>query len=282
MHIKGFETGRPTKHGRLTLWPLEGPDHVGIGFVSNVKLKGDRGGYGSLQLGSDNGPAIGPWGMTFFFPGGQDRAIREAVYIQHEETVSVSAVCLEPRQGGTWQGQKVAVAMLPPSLRASLPAGGGYEALWDTIRTRNTSVGKEGDTVAGLLEGRVLDKDMAVSGMRGMVIALDGRPVAIEIAPTAAQFAEWWNDYGLGDTFSFEAETLPPLPTPIGEEPFHPFAPSAEGLHQVTAWDILRGWAYVQDQKLVYASLVDGEALVLFQKDQREGGRLDEWEVPSD
>jgi hypothetical protein len=279
MQVQGFTTGSPIHSGRLTFWPLQAPD-VDLGFVGQVKVKDDRGGYGRLTLKSDNGPAVAPWGMSFFFSGGQDRAIREAVYIPSQETVVVSAVCLEPSEGGMWHGQNTKVGMLPPSLMAALPSGGGYAALWKGIRQRHKSVGQKGETVAGLLEGQSL-KSVAVSGMRGMIITLDGRPIAVEIAPTAQGFSEWWNDYGLGETFSFEAKTLPSLPMPLGDVVTEPIQATENGMQKVTAWQVLKGWLYAQASQIVYASLVDGEALLLFQGEEAESSRhMVEWEVP--
>jgi len=267
MFVKGFQTRSAVQHGRLTYWPLEGPD-TGLGFVGQVRLVKDLG-YDSLRLKSTNGPAIAPWGMTFFISGAQDRALREAVYIPMGQEVYAEAVCVEPRQCGLWSCQQVEVGQLPPSLLAALPEGGGFSALWPGIKSRYR--GKSGDTVAGLLEGKV-SHDVPVSGARGVVVGLDGRPVALYVAPSAAAFAEWWNG-GLGQSLAFET-TYPELPLPLGSvnEPLE----FTEGLHKVEAWEVLVGWAFVSAGVLAYATLVDGEALSSFQKAREQ--KMEEWE----
>lgn len=178
MFVRGFHTRSVVQCGRLTYWPLESPD-TGLGFVGQVKLAEDLG-YGSLRIESVGGPAVAPWGMTFFISGAQDRALREAAYVPEGQKVVVPAVCVEPRQCGLWNRQRVEVGQLPPSLLAALPEGGGYSALWPGIKSRYRD--KAGDTVAGLLEGKE-SHDVPIRGARGMVVGLDGRPVVLYVAP---------------------------------------------------------------------------------------------------
>lgn len=275
MKIKGMTLGDSTESGRLTAWPIFGDDHPGIGFVKEVELVHDHS-YGRMGFkpGDQPGGGIAPTGMMFFIPTGQDRALRESVFIPCGETVYVDTVCLEPSNGGLWSpGEGMTVRALPISLQAALPAGGSYSALWDDIRKRHAAMDGEGSTVKGLLEpGRyVLPRNMVDPDARGVMVAIDSRVVAIEIAPTRDQFHQWWGEYGLSEAFAFEAETLPELPLPLGQVNDGKIEPEQrDGMHEITALHILKGWVYAVNSQIVYASLLEKEGLTIFREHGKE------------
>lgn len=269
MQIKSCTMGESTESGRLTAWPIFGQDYPGIGFVDEVKLVHDQS-YGRMGFRSSGlGGGIAPAGLMFFIPTGQDRALRESIFIPAGETVYADAVCLEPAEGGLWNpGEGMTVRVLPVSLQAALPEGGGFGALWSDIRARHVSVGGDGSTVAALLEpGKyVLPKNMIDPEARGAMLAIDGRVVAIEIAPSRKQFREWWVEYGLSEAFAFEAQTLPQLPLPLGQLAGGDLDPETDGMHKITALDILYGWVYAVNGQIVYTSLLEREGLTIFKK----------------
>jgi hypothetical protein len=275
VNINGFTTGQAHRHGRLSLTPLYAPD-VEVGFVGDVHLADDAN-YGRMGFGTDHpGGGVAPFGWAAFIDGGQDRALREALFVRPGKVEYGETVCLEPEQGGLWrEGVKQAVFTLPLSLQAALPAGGGYSALWAGIKRRHEVLGQEGTTVKALLNGPASIGGTALPvalGARGVAVALDGRLVAVEIAPTASAFAEWWADFGLSDAVAFEAATMPTLPLPLsdglGDEQI--INVPADGIQQVTWFDLLKGWVFVQNGLVVYASVVDGEAMVMFDQAQAQ------------
>jgi len=277
MNIKGMTLGDPVESGRLTAWPIYGEDHPGTGFVGEVRLVHDRD-YGHMGFESE-GPngGIAPAGLMFFIPTGQDRALREAIYIPVGERVYVDTVCLEPANGGLWKpGDTLTTRALPISLQAALPdrIEGGYSALWADIRKRHAANGGEGTTVAGLIEpGQyTLSKDMIDPEARGAMLAIDSRIVAIEIAPTREQFRQWWVEYGLSEAFAFESQTLPELPLPLGQVNDGVIEAEQDGMHKVTALHILKGWVYAVSGRIVYASLLEKEGLTIFQKHGQKVG----------
>lgn len=261
----GLRTGDPVSEGRLRVWPLYGP-REDMGFVDDVHLTEDRD-YGDVSLGTDrSGGACAPWGMLFFIPGAQDRTLRESVFVPCGQPVEVSALCVEPAECGLWEkGDKVQVATLPPSLKANIVSGHDFTDLWDDIATRYSSMGEQGDAVRGLLEGGEEVRLMVDPGARGAMVAIDDRIVALEVAPSAEQFQQWWREGGLGQVFEFESRTLPQLPTPLGTlAPIDDMDPGEDGMHQVTYLDVLTGWMYVRKGKVVFASLLEKEGLSVF------------------
>jgi len=279
MEIKGLTIGDPVESGRLTAWPLYGQDYHGYGFVDEVQLVHDHS-YGRMGFkgGDDPDGGIAPAGMMFFIPTGQDRALRESVFIPYGETVYVDTVCLEPSNGGLWQpGEGMTTRALPISLQAALPDGRGFSDLWPDIRERHAANGQTGTTVHALLKpGQyVLSKDMIDPDARGAMLAIDGRVVAIEIAPTKRAFRQWWVEYGLSEAFAFEAQTLPELPLPIGQVAGGTIEPEAQGMHKVTVLDILKGWVYAMSGQIIYASLLEKEGLTVFKKHGQERARPD-------
>lgn len=274
MQIKGMTLGDPVESGRLIAWPLYGQNCHGYGFVDEVKLVHDQS-YGQMGFkgGNDPGGGIAPAGLMFFIPTGQDRALRESIFIPVGETVYVDTVCLEPSNGGLWKpGEGMTVRALPISLQAALPDGRGFGDLWPDIRKRHASVGGAGDTVAALLSpGQyILPVNMVDPKARGVMVAIDGRVVAIEIAPTQEQFRQWWNEYGLSEAFAFEAQTLPELPLPLGQLASCTLEPKKDGMQKVTALHILAGWLYAAGGRIVYASLLEKEGLTIFRKHGKE------------
>jgi hypothetical protein len=292
--IKGMELGTPTESGRLRIWPIHGPDH-NIGFVGNIRLSDDDGGYGQMALSTDHPRGgIAPHGMSFFFAGGQDRALRESTFVPAGEIIKVNALCVEPAQGGFWEGQGTTVKALPASLLAALPSGSehSYSDLWADIESRYRAMGESGETVSGLLgAGKyVMPKDMVDPEARGVMIAIDGRVISLQIAPNRAAFSEWWNEFGLSESYAFEAKTLPQLPQPLGTLPGELEA-EAEGMYQATYLDILKGWIYAKSGQIQFASLLEKEGLTVFKRHGQRADRpdtthedhvSDEWEIPGE
>jgi hypothetical protein len=291
--IEGMELGSPVESGRLRVWPIYGPDHD-IGFVGSIHLANDDGGYGEMGLSTDHPRGgIAPHGLSFFFSDGQDRALRESVFVPAGEIIKVPALCVEPAQGGLWNGQHTQVRALPASLLAALPEGSehSYSDLWDDIKERYSAMGERGETVAGLLGvGKyVMPADMVDREARGAMIAIDGRVIALQIAPSKAAFGEWWNEFGLSESYAFEAATLPQLPQPLGALPGELEA-EREGMYQATYLDILKGWIYARNGAIQFASLLEKEGLTVFKRHGQQQSSAhaqgthvsDEWECPDE
>lgn len=292
--IQGLSMGNPVRSGRLQTWPIYGPDHD-VGFVGSIRLADDDDGYGSLGLQTDHPRGgIAPHGMAFFFANGQDRAIRESVFVPAGQTLRVSALCVEPAQGGFWEGQETKIKALPASLLAALPEHAtGYQDLWSDIEARYAAMGKSGETVAGLLKGDkyLMPHDMIDGQARGVMIAIDGRVVALQVAPNRDAFRAWWNEYGLSESYAFEAQTLPRLPAPLGVLDGNLEA-EREGMYRVTFLDVLKGWIYVKMGAIQFASLLEKEGLTIFKQHGEQVNRASgagyarqtrvsgEWEIP--
>ena len=255
----------------MTFLPLFGPA-VDCGFARDVHLVKDVS-YGELVLGTSRSPgAIAPWGMIFVVPGAQDRALREPAYCVAFAEERVDAVCVEPAQAGLWQDQEVEVSQLPPSLLAALPArGGGYSALWPSMRQRARTAGVKEERVAGLLEGRRA-RLVPPREARGGLVTLDGRPIALVLAPDPGAFRDWWFLQGLGRSLDFEALSYPPLPLPLGQLEID-LCLGSEGLFALE-FGPFEGWGFILDGEFAYIHVVDSEAMTQFQREARQESSL--------
>jgi hypothetical protein len=269
--IKGMRVGEPQRFSnRVNVWPIRGGDvGSGVGFVGDVELASDDD-YGGMTIMTKHpGGAIAPVGMAFFIPDGQDRALRESTFVPCGVPVEVKTLCLDPFDGGLWGGQKkVDHLSLPPSLVASIPSSDthSYADLWDSISLRSASNGGNSRTVKGLIgegHGRALvNRQKLPEDARGALVTLDGRVVALYVAPSSAGFQSWWGEYGLANAYEYESRTLPTLPLPIGSGGDEVLDVSElDGMvKEVTFMDILVGWVYAVNGRLVYAQMSDREA----------------------
>jgi len=276
--IRSLHFGDPQVQGRLTVLPVYGPD-TDLGFVGDVRVVDDNRGYGCLTVGVDR-PTVVPVGMVFYFGHGQDRAVRRPVCIDGIQEIDV--VCVEPSQGGTWRsGDKQEKAQLPPTLTAALPPEGRYEDLWRGLEFRAQHNGKDGAHISlkGLLQGRKDKGPEMDPESRGVLVFLDGRPVALEVAPSRQGFKDWWVVCHYGDMWTYEAMTLRDLPMPLGNPGEFEF-PEEEGMAYIK-WGPFEGWTFRDDMGyLCYVSLHDVEALRSFipkQTERPERQEMKEW-----
>ena len=259
-----FRLGDVIKVGRLAFVPVYGPD-TDYGFVEDVSVSGDTGGYGGLTLSVKSAPTIVPDGLAFFLAGGQDRAVRRLYVVTNwpmREPLDVAVVCVEPAQGARWRkGQGVRKGVLPPSLMAGMSPDGSYSDLWKSIRQRGKAAGKITGDVRALLKGQVGSCTLD-SEARGVLVSLDGRPLAFQVAPSRKGFAEWW-EAGLGAAWAFEAESLPVMPLPLGDLDLPDIEVGGEPCF--IKWGPFSGWCVGDGYGgILYVNVLDEDALRSF------------------
>lgn len=243
---------------RLHLWPIYGICPWDIGFVQEVQVVKERG-FGVVVLTAEM-DTICPEGMALFMDVGQDRVTAEPCWVPAFGKVAAKVHCIQPSESRSWRGKAVEMKMLPASLRGKELDADSLSARWKMIVDKAQAVGSKARSVRGLLKTAPLVFSPAETSSfafcRGVLIQLDGNVVGLEIAPSPDQFEDWWQNFGLRESWQWEAENAQALPVPLGvgsELVLSP--PEEDGLAQIEV-DDLRGWAYWREGMLVYASLI--------------------------
>jgi hypothetical protein len=204
--LTGLRLGNPQRTGPLTMAPIFGADVEGEFASPRSDLKLARvHTYGRVELqnGSTQGLAIVPLHMGYIQDGAQNHALcGSALLGSGQKRVFEDACCVQAAQGGLLEGRDQWFFILPLALReAALKLRGrrDYSKLWAEIAKHN---GRFGLSERGHLE-QILTRQRAtltqyqsrlelLPGQVGALIFLRDRLVGLELAPTAAYFAEIW------------------------------------------------------------------------------------------
>ncbi len=277
--------------GTVAYIPLCRPDlPASVGFVESIEPEADLA-YERMRFRSTfPGLTILPGGLTVWLEGAQDRAVARAHVFSR--SVVAPTFCIEPGEPGRWhRGRPWRFGMLPPGLRWHAAAARGpirADRLWGSLRAFAQRAGVQAPPLAPAPSLRALmDADHVRCSMpdfrvpetlldqRGVLVLINGRPIGLEIAPSAWQFRFWWNAGGLNEAYAVEAARwlvrLPLLPSPgcpleeiVARWPLRrrpqDAGESSEGRWAIEAveWGPLRGEAVWVNGELAYASLVAG------------------------
>ncbi len=201
-----FQWGNPQRSGAMTVVPILGPDCPGdfVGPLSGLKLAGVHT-YGKLELANSQttGLAIVPLHMGYIQDRAQNHALCSAAFLDAgQQRVFNDACCVQSAQGGYLQGGDQWFFILPLALRSeSLQLRGkeDYSKLWQVIGRLNSQLGLP---ERGHLE-QVLSRERAylnqfqsrferLPHQVGAAFWIGDRLAGLELAPTAAYFAEIW------------------------------------------------------------------------------------------
>ena len=209
--LRGFDLapyrfGLPQRSGAMTVVPVFGPDQDGrfAGPLSGLKLSRVRG-YGNLELSNpgEKGVAIVPLHMGYIQDRAQNHALCRSGFIAPAGKVMFEdACCVQAAQGGYLEGREQWFFILPLQLRdeaLALRGLKGYSKLWPAIERLN---GQFGLPSRGHLE-QIISRERPVltqyqsrferlAGQTGALFFLGARLAGLEIAPSAAYFAEVW------------------------------------------------------------------------------------------
>jgi hypothetical protein len=200
-----YRLGPSQQAGPLAVLPVFGPDADGRFEppLSGLKLSAVKG-YGNLELANaGGGVAIVPLHTGYIQHEAQNHALcRSALLGPGQKVMFRDACCVQQAQGGYLEGREQWFFILPLPLRAIALSKRGladYSKLWRDIAALNRAFGHD---ERGHLE-LILSRRRAtltqyqsrlelLPDQTGAVIFLNGRVVGLELAPSAAYFAEVW------------------------------------------------------------------------------------------
>lgn len=256
INLEGYRLGQPQRAGPLTVVPVFGPEYPGVVAPrSGIKLARVVS-YGQVELknSAPEGLAIVPLHMGYIQDSAQNHALCRSAFLGAGQTLVLDdACCVQQAQGGYLKESDQWFFVLPLELRAralELRGTSGFSKLWDAIGALNQRYGLE---QRGHLE-QILSRRRAVltqfqsrlellPGQIGALFFLGQRLAGLELAPSAAYFAEVWVPlvcfcYGVAAWFGpqpalaaepFAADSLPALRGALERS-------RAEVLEQVRGW----------------------------------------------
>ncbi len=196
-------TGAPQRSGPLAMLPLFGEEDDRFPApLTGLKLSMVKG-YGNLELEnpSSEGVAIVPLHMGYIQDNAQNHALCRSAFIGAKQKLMFKdACCVQQGQGGYLQGREQWFFILPASLRETaleLRGQVGYGKLWPSIAALAARFGLEHK---GHLEQVVSRQRFYLTqyasrlellpGQTGAAFFIEGELAGVEIAPSAAYFAE--------------------------------------------------------------------------------------------
>jgi hypothetical protein len=232
--LKCFRIGCVQQSGPLSVLPLFGPDRADrfAPPLSGLKLEGVRG-YGNVELANPapQGVAILPLHMGYIQDQAQNHALCRSAFLgAGQKRLFDDACCVQQSQGGYLESKEQWFFILPLALREEalrLRGQKSHGKLWPAIASLNTRLGMEqrGHLEQVLCRRRPMltqyqSRFELLPGQSGALFFLRDRVVGVELAPSAAWFAEVWMPlvcfcYGVA-AMQME-ERSGPLPPP---EPF--------------------------------------------------------------
>ena len=206
LDVTGLSRAEPQRSGAMTVIPLCGPDRRADIAPPLTGLKITRvQGYGNLELRNPGGqgPAIVPLHIGYIQDGAQNHAMCRAAFIGPGQTVMFEdACCVQETQGGYLKGAEQWFFVLPLRLREhalKLRGQDSYSKLWPAIAVENERHGlpKRGHLEQILVGrraylGQFPNRFELVENQRGALVVIGDRLAGIELAPSAAYFAELW------------------------------------------------------------------------------------------
>lgn len=204
--LSPYRFGMPQQSGPMTVVPVFGPDRQ-TGFtgpMSGLKLSQVTG-YGSMELANpgETGVAIVPLHMGYIQDQAQNHALcRSAFIAAGQKLLFEDACCVQAAQGGYLEGREQWFFILPVQLRdraLQLRGEQSYSKLWEDIAVLNQQFGLPD---RGHLE-QIITKQRPfltqyqsrlelLPGQTGALFLINHKLAGIEIAPSAAYFAEMW------------------------------------------------------------------------------------------
>ncbi|MGC4043914.1 MAG: hypothetical protein QM758_08905 [Armatimonas sp.] len=196
--------GPAQRYGTLTMVPLLGPDALETAPPSVGARLATVHTYGDVSLKNESHlPAIAPLHLGYIQHGAQNHALcRSALIAPGKEVRFTDACCVQAAQGGFLEGKAQWFFLLPRELRGqALEQRGvsGYSKLWNDIAQFNKSYGLH---ARGHLDELLVKQRGALNifqsrferldSQRGALFFLGEKLVGLEVAPTAAYFADIW------------------------------------------------------------------------------------------
>jgi hypothetical protein len=203
MHV-----GRAARYGNITWFPIftDAPvverDYVTEAFGKVAVVEGDVPSVATLNIKNDCDKPVLLLEGTLLEGGWQHRALTRTVVINAGETTALPVVCVEAGRWGGQATQKLGIRRAPAGVRSALRGmqkatdGKVYQAsadqgeVWNKVRefgVRNNKVRpteslvEMREEIEAEIAALKLEKPQPVYGQRGVLIAIAGQPLAIEV-----------------------------------------------------------------------------------------------------
>lgn len=204
LDLTSLQLGQPQRSGPLTMVPLHGADARGSFALPQSELHISKvDGYGNLELEvrRADGVAIVPLHIGYIQNGAQNHAACRSAFIGAGQKLMFNdACCVQASQGGYLEGAEQWFFILPLELRheaLGLRGQNNYGKLWPAISKMNDRYGLPSQ---GHLEHLVcrqrfyltqfMSRLECLPNQRGALFLLGDKLAGVELAPTAAYFAE--------------------------------------------------------------------------------------------
>jgi hypothetical protein len=191
----------------MTVIPLVGQEseYNDVGTIEDIYLNRDTS-YDTMHMANRAS-------QTTIVPGGyslvtkeaaQDRAVRSKELVAAGQSKQVPAFCVQSSQGGFMRGsdqESKSARMLPATIKRAAyhnRNARGYDGLWDSLATYNTSVGVGGNFLRSFFDKfrQQMDEFVAefelVPHQRGAIILVNDEILGVEIAANPMAFSAQW------------------------------------------------------------------------------------------
>ncbi len=237
--LPAMHVGRGTRYGNLTWFPIFTDSAVtDRSYVTNfdanlVKLAElDQASVGTVQIQNDTASKVILFEGTLLEGGWQHRALTRTVLVNANGVTDLPVVCVEQGRWGGTHVQRVGNRQAPAKVRSAMrgmakngskfnQAFADQGRVWDEVSKYAMANDAHNGTQSYVEMRDQLDAEMAkldlepvtpIYGQRGVIVAIDGYPVALELFDHPDTLAERLQ--GILDGFQVDAMAKPFRETP--------------------------------------------------------------------
>jgi hypothetical protein len=203
MHV-----GRGSRHGNLTWFPIftdaevTARDYVTNFNAKEVKLaEHDQATVGSVKIHNDGSSKVILFEGTLLEGGWQHRALTRTVLVNARGVTELPVVCVEQGRWGGQAAQRIGSRQAPAKLRSAMrgmtkrgnvinQAYADQSRVWNEVSnyaavndaySSTQSFVQMRDQLDNQLAAIATEKVTPIYGQRGVIVAIDGYPVALEL-----------------------------------------------------------------------------------------------------
>ena len=234
MHV-----GRGSRYGNLTWFPIftsapvSSRNYVTKFNANTVKLAElDQANVGSVKIQNDGQDRVILFEGTLLEGGWQHRALTRTVLVNGHGQTELPVVCVEQGRWGGTHVQRVGNRQAPAKVRSAMrgmakngskidQAFADQNRVWDEVSNYAAARGVMNNTSSYVQMRQQIDTELAklasepvtpLYGQRGVIVAIDGYPVALELFDHPDTLAERLQ--GILDGFQVDALAKPFRETP--------------------------------------------------------------------
>jgi hypothetical protein len=237
--LPSMHVGRGTRYGNLTWFPIfTNAEVITRNYVTNfdasqVKLAElDQASVGTVKIQNDTASKVILFEGTLLEGGWQHRALTRTVMVNANGVTDLPVVCVEQGRWGGTHVQRVGNRQAPAKVRSAMrgmakngtiinQARADQARVWNEVSNYAAANNANNGTQSYVEMRNQLDAEMAklqleqvtpIYGQRGVIVAIDGYPVALELFDHPDTLAERLQ--GILDGFQVDAMVKPFRETP--------------------------------------------------------------------